>query len=371
MVLLQQFFITVIIAIVGGLLALKLKVPAGAFVGAMLFVAVFNICFECAYFPSQAKMVIQSIAGAFIALKINHDNIKELRHVLKPALVMVAGMLFNNIVIGFAIYRFTFIDMETALFSATPGGLVDMVLICSDYGANASYVALMQLTRLLFVVLVFPPLMVYLSNKFENPQSLIGCDFEEYRLENADASYQTLENKQEKHNHNVIKDKTKKLFITFVLALAGGAAGYYLGIPAGALVVSMVVISVYNVLTDNALMPLKVRRTAQICSGALIGMSVTRADILALKELAVAVVILLVGLTVLNLALGFIIFRISRFDLTTSLFATAPAGVTDMALIADDIGADSTKVSVLHIIRLISAVSLFPMVIIQIIHFFG
>lgn len=69
----------------------------------------------------------------------------------------------------------------------------------------------------------------------------------------------------------------------------------------------------------------------------------------------------------MNLSLGFLIFKTSKFDLTTSLFATAPAGVSDMALIADEIGADSTKVSVLQIIRLTAAVSIFPAVIAQII----
>lgn len=275
MLLLQRFFITILIAIVGGLLALRLRIPAGAFVGSMISVAAFNVAFGYAYFPSQTKMVMQSISGAFIALNINRNNIKEIRYIFKPAIIMTTGMLLNNIIIGFAINHFTFIDLQTALFSATPGGLVDMALICSDYGANASYVALMQLARLVCVVLIFPPLMVYLSNRFEQNNDHYIAISADYESVDTNASSQLLMNKQSNKYLGIEKESIKKLGITSFLALLGGIIRYYMGIPAGALVASMAVVSVYNVKTGKAFMPLKIRRAAQICSGAIIGMGVT------------------------------------------------------------------------------------------------
>ena len=58
-------------------------------------------------------------------------------------------------------------------------------------------------------------------------------------------------------------------------------------------------------------------------------------------------------------------------DIITALFASAPGGVTDMALIAEDMGADSTKIAGMHSLRLITVIILFPSLIGGLIHILG
>ena len=55
--------ITLLAAAAGGLLALKLKIPAGAIIGGMVFVAALNIIWGIASVPSGARVVVQSVAG--------------------------------------------------------------------------------------------------------------------------------------------------------------------------------------------------------------------------------------------------------------------------------------------------------------------
>ena len=62
----------------------------------------------------------------------------------------------------------------------------------------------------------------------------------------------------------------------------------------------------------------------------------------------------------LDLAAAWLIQRWTSMDMITALFASAPGGVTDMALIAEDMGADSVKVTGMHTVRLIGVISLYP-----------
>ncbi|MCL2601929.1 MAG: AbrB family transcriptional regulator, partial [Treponema sp.] len=78
-------------------------------------------------------------------------------------------------------------------------------------------------------------------------------------------------------------------------------------------------------------------------------------------------VILVAMLAAFNILFAFIISRLSAFDVITALFATAPGGVADIALIAADFGADTQQVAVLQIFRFVLVVLLFPPIVRKII----
>ena len=53
------FFVTTVIGIIGGLIFLRLKIPAGAMIGAMIGVMVFNILSESAFYPDALRKYVQ------------------------------------------------------------------------------------------------------------------------------------------------------------------------------------------------------------------------------------------------------------------------------------------------------------------------
>lgn len=53
------------------------------------------------------------------------------------------------------------------------------------------------------------------------------------------------------------------------------------------------------------------------------------------------------------------------------MFASAPGGATDMALIASDLGADLTKIALIQSFRAIFVVSVMPMLIVLFVKFIG
>ena len=124
----------------------------------------------------------------------------------------------------------------------------------------------------------------------------------------------------------------------------------------------------FNLLTDRGYMPLNLRRFIQMFAGALIGCTVGRAQILQMLELRVVVVIAVVSFILLDLIAAAVIHRSTGMDLITALFSCAPGGLTDMSLIAEEMGANSLTVASMHTIRLVSIVALYPFIIHILLH---
>ena len=74
-----NLMLTIIIAILGGYLADKKKVPAAYMLGALFLVAIFNILFNRAFFPTYFKFITQITTGTFIGSKFRSEDVKMLK----------------------------------------------------------------------------------------------------------------------------------------------------------------------------------------------------------------------------------------------------------------------------------------------------
>lgn len=155
----DKIFVTMLVAVAGGLLGYRLKLPAGALIGSMLAVAAYNLISERAHVPHGVRVGIQIMAGAIIGMRVNREALLTLKTLLLPALVIVLSVLVINFAVGFLLYRLTRLDLATCLFGSAPGGVVEMTLAAEALGADPAKVAVMQLLRL-FSVLSFMPFLL-------------------------------------------------------------------------------------------------------------------------------------------------------------------------------------------------------------------
>ena len=160
-----RFIMTLLVGATGGIIGMKLKLPAGALFGAMVSTAIYNLLSNKGYVPPQANTILQIVLGATIGLNFTMGTLKGLGSIFFSALVMVVGLLAFSLILGWLIHRFTGMDLITALFSASPGGLSNIVLISDAYGAQAHVVALLHTLRMISVV-VFMPLIVKFISRF-------------------------------------------------------------------------------------------------------------------------------------------------------------------------------------------------------------
>lgn len=347
----------VLLAALGGFLFYKMKMPAGAMIGSMIFVAVFNIFTGEAYFPAESKVLSQAVAGAFIGMGMTRELFRGLRALLKAALMVTVVMQVTGLTIGMVFYRITGFDIKTALLSCSPGGIVDMTLISMDMGADTAIVAAVHTIRLLVVVSVFPPLMKFVAKRFERRPVPAGTAGEALQPAfGTDGAESSPPPKQELPLNILLRLN----FTTFLVAIAGGTVGYITNIPAGIILFSLASVAVYNLLGRRAYMSRGVRTCAQVLAGGLVGQSMGMDEVRRLQTLCVPVLVVIGGFILFSLLLGIALHIWTKLEITTSLFACIPAGAADMALIAMDLGGDGPQVGLLQIVRLVTVIAVYP-----------
>lgn len=342
------FFITFLVGSIGAFTATKLKVPAPFMVGSMIFVGVFNAFTGAAYVYSWSRFLVQVIAGGFIGMSMDKEKFKTFKTMLMPAIVMMLGLLSLNIMVGFFLYKTTSLDLLSALFAAVPGGMSDMSIISSEMGADTSTVAIFQLARLIGVISLFPFLIREVHKKM--------------------SSHEELNNKNITPHKNTTVKKAKnydlnEVLISLIIAFIFGFIGKLTGIPAGTMIFSLIGISLMKIFKDKGYMPLILKQLAQILAGTFIGCGITKTVIYNLKSFIIPVIIMVLMYIIFCALLGYIMSKLFKIDIITAMFCCTPAGASDMALIASDLGANTPNIALLQIIRLVTVIILFPTVI--------
>jgi len=153
-----------------------------------------------------------------------------------------------------------------------------------------------------------------------------------------------------------------------VLTLAVGAAvGYLLfrlKFPGGLIVGAIIGTAILNIGFDAAYIPGVTRTIAQITAGSFIGCSVSKADLGRMPRIIRPLLLLIAGYVCLNMAVGFLFLRfVPQLDACTGFLVAVPGGMSDMPVIAADMGADVPQVAVLQFVRMAVGIGAFPAII--------
>ena len=376
------FLVTTAIGAAGGILFFRLKIPAGAMIGSMLAVMAFNILAGSAFYPDDIRKYVQIFSGILIGCRIQQKDVAELKKLIVPSLLLLAGMFALNLLFAALFKRFGGLDINTALFAAAPGGMSDMALIAEDLGANTAQVAMLQLTRSLFIISLFPILFKWMAARGwriirrERPDAKASgslgptaSDSEVACALAADACPDPIEAPRHSAKSR-IRSMTGamridpvllvRFFLTVAIAVAGGLLFYSFGIPAGAMIGAMLATALFSILSNKALFPIGLRPVIQILVGAFLGARMTYDSVLSLRDLFIPALIMLIGLVLASLGFGYIIHRITGLSISTCFLASTPGGLAEMSLIAEELGCDAPKVAVMHTFRLIMVILLFP-----------
>ena len=338
----MKLFLTFLVAFLGGYLGIRHRIPAGALIGSMIAVAIFNVAFESAFMPVQLKMYTQIATGTYLGAKISKTDLMNLKQILRPAVILCCVMVMFTLTVGFLICIISELSVPTALFSMAPAGISDMTLASMDFeDSDPAVVALIQTLRIIFTICTLPPLIKWVDHRWPSHSKGIG----------------------RKGEKAAPKATWQNLLLTLAVGLITGATGKWLGIPGGAITFAMLGCAAFHISTGRGYMPLRLRQFIQLFAGALIGCTVGRAEIWQIIELWDIVILAVVSFILLDVLAAVVIAKFSDMDLTTALFSCAPGGLTDMALIAEDMGSDGLKVTGMHTIRLIGVVATYPAII--------
>jgi len=82
-----------------------------------------------------------------------------------------------------------------------------------------------------------------------------------------------------------------------------------------------------------------------------------------LKAMLLPTIAVTVAMVAWGILLGFMVRRGTGWNLMTCLIATCPGGITQLSSIAEELGADPLRVSLLHLVRLFTIFLVLPPII--------
>jgi uncharacterized protein len=148
---------TVVAALAGAWIFERLKIPAGALIGAMVAVAAVNLAGSTTFpLPDWARFLSYATLGWLLGQAFTRDTLVALREAVVPVVIIVASLLTATVLITLVL-RALGVDLATAFLASSPGGISQMGAIAVDLGANAPVVVTAHLLRVVTVV-VFAPL---------------------------------------------------------------------------------------------------------------------------------------------------------------------------------------------------------------------
>lgn len=101
----------------------------------------------------------QLCIGAYTGARINLGNLTNWRKIFPYTMLGVIGLILGSMVIAAFLMHFDNISLVTAFLSTAPGGMAEMGLTGMMLHADLSVIVAFQLFRLLFILMVLPPIL--------------------------------------------------------------------------------------------------------------------------------------------------------------------------------------------------------------------
>ena len=151
----------------GAVIGHRLKIPAGVFIGSIIFVGAYQVIFGTIMEkPYWIKLVMQIAVGLVLGTKFTESFLKDFKKLIKPIIVACFTMLSSAVLLGILLRYLTGWDLITSILSTAPGGQAEMAILSDSVGAQTEKVIVLQLVRNQLVLIGMMPLVkVLLKNK--------------------------------------------------------------------------------------------------------------------------------------------------------------------------------------------------------------
>ncbi|MGT2930107.1 AbrB family transcriptional regulator [Streptococcus dentasini] len=349
-----HLFLTLTVGLLGGVLAKKIGLPAPFMVGSMIAVATVSIITGQMVIASSAKILAQIVSGAYIGQQVSKSDLRNLPHLAKPIAGLMGLFTLNMVLVGLIFIAFFQLDPVTVFLSCLPGGIVDVSLMSIDMGAQSDIVATLQSARLIGILIILPLWVAWLTKKI-TPISPTASK--------ADISAPPQQLSTHIRTELTKSQQWKNNALILCIASLGGLLGWWLGIPVGALIFSLIFSCVLKILRDTKQLSISIRYLAQIVAGALIGINFTQTSLFRMFHLLIPILLLLASYLLINGLFGFLVYKTGLLDLQSALFASSPAGATDISLLAGELGGDMPKIAGMQISRTIYTTLIMPFIV--------
>ncbi|UOQ93510.1 AbrB family transcriptional regulator [Halobacillus shinanisalinarum] len=227
------------------------------------------------------------------------------------------------------------IDPTTTMIGSVPGGLSAMIAVSESLQGNTVLVTIFHTIRLLSVLFIIPFAATHWLNTSEANQSIPSAS-----------------------------DATSGDYWTIFIYLLSLAAGYFLRqkIPASLIILPMLIIGVCQTAGLSLYsLPTVFFIGAQLTIGVHLGNKIVLKDVIRAGRYCGLFFSLALLLITFSFLFGLFLSKWTGMELITAILSLAPGGLVEMALTAQDAGANPAIVSSLQTIRLLTIVLFMPL----------
>jgi len=150
---------TLAVAAAGGWLGVRLKLPAGPMIGALLLGSALNIAGLVHFnLPGWLLALSYAIVGWRIGLHFTREIVKAAARALPRILLSILLLIGISACIGALLSHFAGVDPITAYLATSPGGMDSVAIIAASTKVDVPYVMALQALRFFACVILGPAL---------------------------------------------------------------------------------------------------------------------------------------------------------------------------------------------------------------------
>ena len=153
--------VTVLIAVVGGLLGYLSGLPAAALIGAMIAVGTYNFVTDGgARLPGPLKHGSRILTGTVIGSLVTGSILVSLGGYLPWVGAFTVVIIVVGLGCAWLLGRLTGLDKSTTLLACAPGGLPEMTALAQDLGSEVDVVVGLHVLRKVIALVVISVVVV-------------------------------------------------------------------------------------------------------------------------------------------------------------------------------------------------------------------
>lgn len=294
-----------------------------------------------AILPRIVYLGAQAVAGVLLGTYFSLTALTGTGLALIPLLAVTVLTLLLSVGAGLLVARHTTLDEPTAALGLIAGGSAGIVAAADDLRADARIVAVLHYVRLILVVATAPVLVRFVLAPHRGEYAAVGA--------------KEIEAVESLHGYG----------LTIGIALIGALLGTRLRIPAGALLVPLILTAVGGAvgLYNDLQPPETVREPAFIIIGLAVGLGFDPAVLRRVAKAAPAAIAAILAIIAVCGALAALLAATTRVSLLDAYLALTPGGINAVLVTAFASGANTSLVVGIQRARLILMVLAAPLLV--------
>jgi membrane AbrB-like protein len=327
---------TLAIGAVGGAIFFYFRMPLAWMMGAMVICTIASISGVKLQVPQKLRSVMVSVLGVMLGSTFTPDLVEK---AAQWPITILSLALYIVVLTGLLFLYFTRVlkyDPVTAYFSATPGGLNEMVIAGSALGGDERTIALVHGSRILLVVMVIPFWFRYTEGE-RAITTAVGP--------------------------SIVSTSLVDIGVLIACAVAGVILGKLIRLPAYRIVGPMLVSGAVHVLgfTTSA-PPWEIVAIAQVVVGSSVGARFSGVPVERVLKTIGASVGATTVMLITTVVFAFMLSPLTGIPAPPIVLAFSPGGLAEMSLIALSLGVETAFVATHHVARLAMIVIAAPLV---------